>query len=96
MIETGIASAGMTVALSDARKRKMMRMTSPAVSRRVSWASLIERWMNTEPSNAMLSVTPGGSVAWIAGSSSWTAFATSITLAFDWRTTPMKTAGVCE
>ena len=96
MIDTGMASAGMIVARSVARNRKMMRMTSPAVISSVSRASAMERWTKIVPSNAMFSVTPAGNASRIAGSSRCTPAATSSTLAFDWRTTPMKTASLPE
>jgi len=58
----------------------------------VTFASLIDasRTSTVEP---LSSLTPVGSVCWIAGRFARMSFATSIRLAFDWRTTPIATEG---
>ena len=93
-MDAGIASPGMIVARMFRKKTKMINTTRMAAMSNVSRASSIECVTNTEPSNALSSFTPSGSVCWMAGSSSRMRLATSIKLAFDCRTTPMATDGV--
>ena len=93
-IDAGIASPGMIVARMFRRNTKMISTTRIAAMSNVSFASSIECVTNFEPSNALSSFTPVGSVCWIAGSSSRIRFATSIRFALDCRTTPMATEGV--
>ena len=93
-IDVGMANAGMIVARMFLRNTKMMSTTRTAATMSVSSASVIERFTKTEPSNARWIEMPGGSAAWMAGSSAMTASATSMRLAFDCRTMPMATACV--
>ena len=88
-MDVGIARPGMIVARRLRRKMKMMITTSRAAISRVSSASLIERLTNIDWSKPMLRVTPGGSEAWILGSSALMASDTEMIFDFDWRTTPI-------
>src|SRR5213594_428865 len=92
-IDAGIASPGITVARRFRKNTKMISTTRIAAIRSVRRASLIECVTNTEPSNAVSSFTPGGSVCWMPGMASRMRCATSMRFAFDCRTTPMATAG---
>jgi len=93
-MEAGIARPGMTVARKFRRKTKMITTTSAAAISSVSSASRIERLTKVDWSKATSRLTPGGSDCWMRGSSWRIASATSMMLAFDWRMTPMATAGV--
>ena len=62
MIDAGIASPGMIVARMLRKKTKMISTTRMAAMTSVSRASSIECVTNTEPSNALSSFTPVGSV----------------------------------
>jgi hypothetical protein len=93
-IEVGMASPGMIVARRLRRNTKMMTTTSSAAMISVSCASVMECFTKIDWSNAAVIVTPGGSDAWIFGSSSWMASATAMILALDWRITPIATAWV--
>src|SRR6059036_4584 len=66
-IDAGIASPGITVARRFRRNTKMINTTRIAAIRRVRRASLIECVTNTDPSHAVSSFTPGGSVCWMPG-----------------------------
>ena len=68
-MEVGIASPGMIVARRFLRKTKMITTTRPAAMSRVSSASWMERCTKIDWSNAVSMLTPGGSDAWIRGSS---------------------------
>ncbi len=61
-MDAGIASPGMIVARTFRRNTKMINTTRIAAMSRVSRASLIECVTNTDPSNAIWSFTPSGSV----------------------------------
>ena len=92
-IDAGIASPGMIVARTFRKNTKMINTTRMAAMSNVSRASLIECVTNTDPSQAVWSFTPGGSVCWMLGSASRMLRATSMRFALDWRTTPIATAG---
>jgi len=93
-MDVGIASPGMIVARRFRRNTKMITTTSPAAISSVSSASWMERCTKMDWSNAVVILTPGGSEAWIRGSSARISLATSMMLDLDCRTTPMATAGV--
>ena len=61
-MDAGIASPGMIVARTFRRNTKMINTTRIAAMSRVRRASLIECVTNTDPSNAICSFTPSGSV----------------------------------
>jgi hypothetical protein len=69
-MDVGMARPGMIVARRLRRNTKMMITTRIAAITRVSWASRIELLTKVDWSNAGVTVTPGGSEAWIFGSSS--------------------------
>src|SRR5207247_8880775 len=92
-MDAGIAGCGMIVARTFRRHTKMINTTRMAAMSNVSRASLIECVTNTDPSQAVWSFTPGGSVCWMLGSASRMLRATSMRLALDCRTTPIATAG---
>ena len=93
-MDVGIARPGMIVARRFRRKTKMITTTRPAAMSRVSSASWIERCTKIDWSNAVLMCTPGGSDAWIRGSSARIASATAMMFDLDCRTTPIATADV--
>src|SRR6266516_5562992 len=66
-IDAGIASPGITVARRFRRNTKMISTTRMAAIKSVRRASLIECVTNTDPSHAISSFTPGGSVCWMPG-----------------------------
>ena len=92
-IDVGIARPGMIVARRLRRNTKMISTTRIAAMTSVRRASWIECVTKTDPSNAISSFTPGGSVFWMPGSASRIRCATWMRFALDWRTTPIATAG---
>ncbi len=93
MIETGIATAGMSVARSEPRKMKITMNTSSTATRSETTTSWIESSMKVEPSYATSSCMPWGSSWRSSGSALRTSCATSTVLAFCCLTMPSPTAG---
>src|SRR5919106_4414067 len=90
-MDVGMARPGMIVARRLRRNTKMMITTRIAAMMRVSSASRIELLTKKDWSKAAVILTPGGSEAWILGSSRWMASATEMMFALDCRITPIAT-----
>ncbi len=85
MIDMGNASAGMTVAETLRRKRKITITTRPTVSIKVNFTSLTEARIDTDRSYRMLICTAAGICASSCGSSCLTLSTTSTVLVPGWR-----------
>ena len=83
--EIGTASAGMMVAVTRRRNRKITMMTSTIVSSRVSCTSCTASRMEIERSLRTCSVVARGSCSSKLGSSALTRLTTSTVLASGWR-----------
>src|SRR6187455_2812997 len=83
MMDTGIVTAGISVARAVPRNRKMTISTRISVSDSAHTTFLSEAAMYTPLSMLMSMVTSLGNVGWICASRSRTAFEVASTLAFD-------------
>ncbi len=87
IIETGIATAGMSVARVLPRKRKITITTRSNDRPKATYTSSRDRSIGVALSHAMVRFIPSGSPAEMEGSCSLTARATAKVFALDWRDT---------
>ena len=89
---TGMATAGTTVARTEARKAKITSTTSTTAMPSARSTSWIDSLMNTASSELMVISMPSGRVGRISSICARTRLEIAMVLAWDWRSTPRPIA----